>query len=127
LISSQFCERELSVRLLLDELVGAVVEDLDRPAAVLALRDLALELRVLEGVVLDVHGEHLRARLERHALRHRPRGERPVLLEAEVVVQPARVVALHDEDRLFAALLGAERLRRELGIALAAVLAERGH
>ena len=39
------------------------------------------------------------ARLERHALRHRPRGERAVALEPEVVVEPPRVVALDDEDR----------------------------
>jgi hypothetical protein len=51
-------------------------------------------------VVLDVDGEVLLARLERDALRHGPARERAVPLEAEVVVQPARVVALDDEDRL---------------------------
>ena len=61
-----------AVLLLLEELVRAAVPDLDRARAVLALRDLALELRVLERVVLDVDGEVLLARLERHALRHRP-------------------------------------------------------
>ena len=70
------------------------------PAPYWPLRDLALELRVLERVVLDVDGEMLLARLERHALRHRPGRERAVALEAEVVVEPARVVALDHEDRL---------------------------
>ena len=118
-------ERQLPVRLLLEQVVGAVVEDLDRPAAVLALRDLAVERRVLERVVLDVHRERLRARLERHALRHGPGRERPASLQAEVVVQPAGVVALHDEDRLLAALVRAERLGRDLRIALLAVFAQR--
>jgi hypothetical protein len=51
-------------------------------------------------MVLDVHGEVALAGLERDALRHRPAGEGTVALEAEVVVEPARVVALDDEDRL---------------------------
>ena len=60
-------------------------------------------------MILDVHGERALAGLERHALRHRPRGERAVALEPEVVVQPPGVVALDDEDRLLArALAGAE-------------------
>jgi hypothetical protein len=50
-------------------------------------------------MVLDVHRKVLLARLERHAFRHRPRDEDAVTLEAEVVVQPPRVVTLHDEDR----------------------------
>ena len=74
-----------------------VVPDLDRAGAVLALRDLALEGRVLERMVLDVDGEMLLPRLERHALRDRPARERAVQLEAEVVVQAARVVPLDDE------------------------------
>ena len=69
------------------------------PAPYSPLRDLAVEGRVLERVILDVDGERPRARLERHALRHRPRGERAVPLEAEVVVEPPGVVALDDENR----------------------------
>ena len=38
-------------------LVGAAVPDGHRPGAVLALRDLAVELEVLERVVLGAHGE----------------------------------------------------------------------
>src|SRR5207244_6245760 len=102
--------RQPAVLLLLDELVRALVPDLDGARAVVPLRDLALEARVLERMVLDVHGEVLLARLERHALRHRPARERAVALEAEVVVEPPRIVPLDDEDRLLAALLAAERL-----------------
>jgi hypothetical protein len=76
-------------------------------------------------VVLDVHGEVLLPRLERHALRHRPARKGAVALETEVVVQPPGVVALDDEDRLLLlALLRAERLWRLLRVALALVLAE---
>ena len=58
--------REPAVFLLLDELVGAAVPDLDRAAAVLPGGDLALEVGVVERVVLDVHGQVPLARYERH-------------------------------------------------------------
>src|SRR5262249_12817036 len=119
-----------AVLLLLEELIGAVVPDLHRPGAVLARRDLALERRIVERVVLDVYRERLLAGLERYALRDRPARERAVPLEPEVVVQPASIVPLDDEDRLLRpATLRVDRLRRLLRIPLAAVLGERlrGH
>jgi hypothetical protein len=117
-------DREAAVALLLHQLIGARVPDLDRARAVLALRDLARERRVVERVVLDVDGEMALTRLERDPLRHRPARERTVTLVAEVVVEPARVVALHDEDRLLRLPLAAERLRCLLRIALALVIAK---
>jgi hypothetical protein len=90
---------QTAVALLLEELVRAGVPDLDRARAVLALGDLALEAGVVERMVLDVHGEVPLARLERHALRHRPGEEDAVALEPEVVVEAARIMALDDEDR----------------------------
>ena len=93
-------DRALAVRLALDELVRPGVPELDRAGAVLALRNLALEARVLERVILDVDRERSGARLERHPFRHSPRRERAVLLEPEVVVEAPGVVALDDEDRL---------------------------
>ena len=119
---------EPAVALSLDELVGARVPDLDGPAAVLACRDLALERRVLERMILDVHGEPAVALAHRHALRHRPAQEDAVLLEAQVVVQAARVVALDDEERIAAfPAPAAEGLRRLLRVALLPVRLERGH
>ena len=118
---------EPAVALLLDELVRAAVPDLDRAGSVLALWDLALEGGVLERVVLDVHREVLLPRLEGNAFRHGPAGESAVALEPEVVVEPPRVVPLHDEDRLLTALLATERLRRLLRIALLLVLGQLGH
>src|SRR6185503_17726417 len=60
-------DREAAVLLLLDELVGALVPDLHRAGAVLPLRDLALEGRVLERMVLDVDRKMLLPGLERRA------------------------------------------------------------
>ena len=58
--------------------VPAVPDD-DVAAAVLTLRDDAFEVDVLERVVLDVHREVARPRVERQALRDRParRARRP--------------------------------------------------
>jgi hypothetical protein len=116
---------EAAVFLLLQQLVRAVVPDLDRAGAVVPLRDLALERRVFERVVLDVDGEVLLAGLERHAFRHGPGGEYAVALEAEVVVEPARIVPLHDEDRrLRLPPRTAKGFRGLLAISLALVLGE---
>src|SRR5206468_13122952 len=93
--------------------------------AVVPLRDLSLEGRVVERMVLHVHREVLLTRLEGNALRYRPAGERPAPLEAEVVVETPRVVALDDEDRLLAALLPvAERLRSLAALPLPLVVGE---
>src|SRR5437868_2021593 len=113
-------DRQLTVPLLLDELVGAVVPDLDRPSAVLPGGDLAGERRILQRVVLDVHREGAAPGLERHPLGHRPGGEDAVPLEPEVVVEAPRVVSLDDEDRP-AAAPATEGLGRLPGVALALV------
>jgi hypothetical protein len=73
-----------------------------------------------------VHGEVLLTGLERHALGDGPGGKRTVALQAEVVVQPARVVALDDEDGLFPLFRAAaiEGLRRLLRIPFPPILLE---
>src|SRR5690606_27826212 len=80
-----------------DRLPGAAVPDQDAAAAVLALRDHALEVGVLERVVLGLRCEPPLAGHEARSLRHRPALEHAVELEPEVVVQAARGVLLHDE------------------------------
>ena len=54
-------------------LVGAAVPDRHRPRAVLALRDLTLELEVLERVVLGVHREPVLVGVCRDSARAAPR------------------------------------------------------
>ena len=116
--------REAAVAFLLDELVRAVVPDLDRPGPVLAGRDPPLEGRVVERVILDVHRQHALPRLERDSLRHGPAQEHTVALQAKVVVEAPRRVPLDDESQRLALAVAAERLGRDLRIALAAVLAQ---
>jgi hypothetical protein len=48
-------------------------------------------------MVLDLDGEPLLARIGRRAFRHRPRAQRSVDLEPEVVMEVTRVVLLDDE------------------------------
>ena len=86
-----------------DRLPGAVVPDVDVPAAVLALRNVTFEFRVRDRVVFHFHREALVRRIERRSLRHGPAAQRAFPLEPEVPVQAARRVLLHDEDELFAA------------------------
>ena len=80
-------------------LVGPAVPDLHRARAVLALRDVAVEVEVLERVVLGADREVVAAGVRRDALGHRPRGQRAVALEPQVPVQGPRVVLLDDEPR----------------------------
>src|SRR5207302_72766 len=107
--------------LALEQLVGAVVPDLDRAGPVLARRDLAFERGVRERMVLDVHRKRALAGLHRNALRDGPAEQDAVLLEPEVVVEAACIVALHDEFQRVRALgapASRERFRRLLWIAL---------
>ena len=76
---------------------GAGVPHDDVAAAVLARGDDALEVVVLQRVVLDVERRAAYRRVERGALRDGPAGEDPAHLQTEVVVQPAGPVPLHDE------------------------------
>ena len=116
-----------AVALLLDELVHSRVPDLDRPSAIVSGRDLALEARVVEWVILDVNGEVPLAGLERNPLRDRPACERPVALEAKVVVESPSIVSLHHEDRCFPTFLPSERLGCLRFLSLALVFGEPGH
>ena len=59
---------------------------------------IALEVAVLERVILDLHGEPLVGHVVRRTLRHGPRREHAVHLEAEVEVQLAGGVLVDDEQ-----------------------------
>ena len=79
--------------------VRAVIPDLHVPRPVLPAGDVAGEVRVVEGVVLGVHGQPVLTRIGRQVLRHRPGDEHAVAFESEVVVQTAGMVLLDHEDR----------------------------
>ncbi len=110
-------ERELQVALLQRRVhvVGlrrprALVPQHDDAGAV-ALGDHALERAVLDRMILDVHREPLGLRIERRPLRHRPRQQHAVVLEAEVVVQVAGEVLLHAEEQCLAPASASSRAR----------------
>ena len=106
-------------------LEGAAIPDEHRAGAVLALWNLALELEVLERVVLGPHGEAVLVRVLRHAARKRPRRKRAVVLEAQIPVEAASVVLLHHEAGLVRLPARAPlRLRGLLEVALRLVGAE---
>src|SRR4029079_14333150 len=65
-----------------------------RAAAVLALRDDALEVAVRDRVILDVYGQALLPRVQAGALRDGPAQQHAVQLQPEVVVQAGRGVLL---------------------------------
>jgi len=102
----------------------AAVPDDGRPRAVAALGDHALEVGILDWVVLDVDGQAALAVADRGALGHRPAREHAVDLEPQVVVEPPRRVLVDDEQVAVGRPAVAERLGRARGVALVPVLVE---
>ena len=80
-------------------------------AGAVAFGNDAFERAVFDRMILDVHREPFGLRIERRALRHRPRQQHALVLEAEVVVQMAGEVFLHAEEEPLAGL----RFLRALG------------
>jgi hypothetical protein len=107
-------------------LVGAGVPDLHRARAVLALRDVPLEVDVLERVVLGVDRLAVLLRVLRDPVRDRPAREHAVALEPQVPVEAAGVVLLDDEARQLRLrlALAPSRLLRLLEVALLLVVGE---
>ncbi len=89
------------VRVALRQPVAAVPE-LHRAAAILAFGNGALEVAVVERMVLDLDRQPLDRRIERRTLGHRPRLEGAVELQPEIVVQARGVMALHHEAQRLA-------------------------
>ena len=97
-----------------EQLVRAAVPQHNASAAVFALGNVAFKIPVVERMILDVHGQVLRQRLQAGAFRHGPGFQSPVHFEAEIIMEPRRVVPLHAEE--IAARCGpAIRLRLWLG------------
>ena len=93
------CHLDLT-RFELVALVGTGIPHRHRSRAVLAGRDLAREGQILERVIFGVDGEVVAPGVRRDALRHGPRSEDPVVLQAQVPVQRPGSVLLHDETGL---------------------------
>ena len=99
---------------------------LHRACAIVALRDFALELGILDRMVLDVNRQALVLRVHGGSLRHRPTPQNAAVLEPEIIVQPGRVVFLDHEDERLAGF-GARhrpRLRRTRKIPARPVVAD---
>ena len=88
---------QLLVRVAVGRPAAAIPDD-DAAGAVLALGDAALELGVVERVVLDVHGEALVVGRQARAPGDGPALQHAIELEAQIVMQPARGVLVHDEQ-----------------------------
>src|SRR5207249_4675734 len=125
-------ERKLKVALVEPEMriafrhpAAAVPHD-HGATAVLAPRDVALELEVLHRVVFGLHREPFLVSDEARPVRDDPALEHAIELEPQVIVQAPRRVHLHNE---LAAQIG-PRLRGRLAglaeITLALIFAQRG-
>ena len=97
----------------------------DRAAAVFALGDRALEIGVFQRMVFDSDGKALFARNEARATCYRPALQHAVESQPEIVVQPGRVMLLHDKEIALRDRRGALGLRRRREIALPAIGFER--
>ena len=107
-----------------DRFPCAVIEHVDVPGAIIAFGDVALESRVGDRVIFDLHRQALDAGIEARSLRHRPTFQRAIELQAEVVMAMGRMVKLDDEDALFAACAARGRFGRRDERSLAFVFCE---
>ena len=108
------------------ELPRAAIPDDHVAGAVLPFRDDALEVDVVERVVLDVHSEMARRGIECQTFGNGPADQDAIDLEAEVIVEAPRSVTLHDEAGLLRLrdVAFARRLRSSREVALLAVRRE---
>ena len=88
-----------SSRLPLLAYVGAVIPDRHLAGAVVARRDRAVKVEVGERVVLDMHRLAVALGVLGNPVRNRPGGEHPIALQAQVPVQPSRMMLVDDEPR----------------------------
>ena len=82
--------------LAMDEIFSAVPQH-HRAAAVFPFGNHALELRVIDRVIFNFDGEMLFALLPWKSFRHGPRFQNAFHFQAEVVMQPARIMFLNDK------------------------------
>jgi len=105
---------------------GAFVPQQHLARAVLLFGNDAFELAVVERMILGLHGEALVGRIEAGSLRYRPALQHAFELEAKVVVQPCRRVALDviAQRLFFGRKLPSPRLGGEAEVAHLAIAPE---
>ena len=98
------------------------------PGAVVVPGDHALEVGILDGVILDVHGQTLLVGADRRTLGNGPTLQDAAHLQPQVIVHGPGGVLLHHEQASGRGDLAPECFRSTLRIALAAVFIQRrGH
>ena len=95
---------------LLDPFEGADVPEHHRARAV-SRGDDALELAVIDGMVLGLDGQALLGRIEARTSRDRPREQHPVVLESEVEMHSRGPMFLHAEPLAVRQVLPRRRVR----------------
>src|SRR5580704_17528215 len=113
----------------IDNFVDTAIPHDDGTRAVVAGRNHALEVAVLERMVFDGDCKMLVGRIHRGAFRNGPRAQDTFHLESKVVVKPPRRVLLYDEGAAVRGTwtrnLAPERFRRARRAAFATVLSDR--
>ena len=82
----------------IDDFVNAAIPHDDRACAIVARRNHALEVAILQRMVLDGDREMLVGGIHRGAFRNRPRAQDIFHLESKIVVEASRGVLLYDES-----------------------------
>src|SRR5258708_3430284 len=90
----------------------AAIPKLHGAATILALRNGAFEIAIIERVIFHLHREALVARIERRPLRDRPGFEDAVELQPEIIMQACRIMLLNHEAPLL------RRLNRRIAAGL---------
>ena len=107
----------------------AAIPQFDCAAAVLAFRNGAFEVGIVQRMVLDMRSHPFVGGIERRPFAYRPAPQDAAMFQAEVPVQPGAMclVLLHHEDRrsLLAASFGGCRFAGDREIALRTVGADR--
>ena len=78
----------------------ASIPELYRPATVLASRNGALEIAVIQRMIFYFDRQSFIVRIERWAARHRPRFEDSIELETQVIMETRRRMFLNYETKL---------------------------
>src|SRR5215213_8540694 len=80
-----------------DYVVVAAIPKHHCSCAVIAFGNGAFKSTILDGMILDVHGEPFISLLRRHSFGNSPRFENPLHFKPKIIMKPAGVVFLNDK------------------------------